>query len=155
IEGAVLPNAVYGYFANGGARAYIVKLPHMDGENPRAVAADELAGNEAARTGIAGLAVAEDVTMVAVPDLTNLAKNPDGGVDLETWQAVQVALVNHCESQKDRMAILDAPPGMNPQQVLEWRTNAGYDSMFATLYYPHIRVANPLSKPTNELPKSI
>ncbi|MCA9847668.1 MAG: phage tail sheath family protein [Dehalococcoidia bacterium] len=155
-EGAMLPLAVYGFFANGGGRAYIVKVPHLDGEgNPRAVAAADLVGNEGLRTGINGLAVAEDVTMVAVPDLINVAKGADGGVDLETWQAVQIALVNHCESQKDRMAILDAPPGMNPQQVLEWRTNAGYDSMFAALYYPHIRIANPLSKPTNDLPKTI
>lgn len=93
--------------------------------------------------------------MVAVPDLISIARNAEGVVDMDTWQAVQIALINHCEGQKDRMAILDAPPGMNPQQVLEWRTNAGYDSMFATLYYPHIRIANPLSRPTNDLPKVI
>ena len=69
-EGAMLPLAVYGFFANGGGRAYIVKVPHLDGEgNPRAVAAADLVGNEGLRTGINGLAVAEDVTMVAVPDL--------------------------------------------------------------------------------------
>lgn len=156
VEGAVLPHAVYGFFANGGGRAYIVKVPHLDGDgNPRPVAADDLVGNEALRTGINGLAVAEDVTMVAVPDLISIARNAEGVVDMDTWQAVQIALINHCEGQKDRMAILDAPPGMNPQQVLEWRTNAGYDSMFATLYYPHIRIANPLSRPTNDLPKVI
>ncbi|MCK9485704.1 MAG: phage tail sheath subtilisin-like domain-containing protein [Dehalococcoidia bacterium] len=156
VEGAVLPHAVYGFFANGGGRAYIVKVPHLDADgNPRPVAADDLVGNEALRTGINGLAVAEDVTMVAVPDLITVARNAEGAVDMDTWQGVQLALVNHCESQKDRMAILDSPPAMNPQQVLEWRTNAGYDSMFAALYYPHIRIANPLAKPTNDLPKVI
>lgn len=156
VEGAILPHAVYGFFANGGGRAYIVKVPHLDADgNPRPVAADDLVGNEALRTGINGLAVAEDVTMVAVPDLINVARNAEGGVDMDTWQGVQLALINHCEGQKDRMAILDSPPALNPQQALEWRTNAGYDSMFAALYYPNIRIANPLAKPTNDLPKVI
>lgn len=156
IEGAVLPHAVYGYFANGGGRAYIVKVPHLGPDGAKLpVGADDLVGNEGLRTGINGLAVAEDVTMVAVPDLVTIARKDDGTIDQDTWKAVQVALIGHCESQKDRMAILDAPAGMNPQQCLEWRTAAGYDSMFAALYYPNIRIANPLAKPNNDLPKVI
>jgi len=156
VEGAMLPHAVYGFFANGGGRCYIVKVPHLGADGAALpVAADDLVGNEAARTGINGLAVAEDVTMVIVPDLISIARGADGTVDMDTWRGVQSALISHCEQQKDRMAILDAPPGMSPQQVLEWRTAAGYDSMFATLYYPSIRIANPLSKPNNDLPKTI
>lgn len=156
VEGAVMPHAVYGYFANGGGRAYIVRVPHTDADgNKLPLGADDLVGNEALRTGIAGLAVAEDVTMVAVPDLITLARKDDGSIDQDTWKAVQIALVGHCESQKDRMAILDAPPGMNPQQCLEWRTASGFDSMFAALYYPNIRISNPLAKPNNDLPKVI
>ncbi len=42
------------------------------------------------------------------------------------------------------MAILDAPPGMSPQQIKEWRSDvAMYDSAFAALYYPWIKVDNP------------
>ncbi|GMU40208.1 MAG: hypothetical protein AMXMBFR23_10740 [Chloroflexota bacterium] len=156
IDGAVMPHAVYGYFANGGGRAYIVKVPHLGPDGAKLpVGADDLVGNEGLRTGINGLAVAEDVTMVAVPDLVTIARKDDGTIDQDTWKSVQVALIGHCESQKDRMAILDAPPGMNPQQCLEWRTAAGYDSMFAALYYPSIRIANPLAKPNNDLPKVI
>ncbi|MEX1022719.1 MAG: phage tail sheath family protein [Dehalococcoidia bacterium] len=156
IEGAMLPHAVYGFFANGGGRCYIVKVPHLDGDGGALpVSADDMGGNEGLRTGIAGLAVTEDVTMVVVPDLISIARGADGAVDMDTWRGVQTALIGHCESQKDRMAIIDAPPGMNPQQVLEWRTEAGFDSMFATLYYPHIRVSNPLAKPSNDLPKTV
>ncbi len=33
------------------------------------------------------------------------------------------ALINHCEGQANRMAVLDAPPGMSPQQIKEWRSD--------------------------------
>ena len=66
-------------------------------------------------------------------------------IDLNLWKSVQLALINHCEGQANRMAILDAPPGMTPQQIKEWRSDvAMYDSPFAALYYPWIKVANPV-----------
>ena len=50
-------------------------------------------------------------------------------IDLEGVQAVQLAMIAHCELMGDRVAILDAPPGLNAQQVKEWRVDkAGYDS---------------------------
>jgi phage tail sheath protein FI len=101
-------------------------------------------GSESARTGINGLSIADDVTMVMVPDLVTAATKEDGTIDLNLWKSVQLALINHCEGQGNRIAILDAPPGMNPQQIKQWRSDvAMYDSQFATLYYPWIEVANP------------
>ena len=111
---------------------------------PVAVPARAFSGNESARTGISGLSIADDVTMVMVPDLITAARKDDGSVDLNMWKSVQLALINHCEGQANRMAVLDAPPGMSPQQVKEWRSEqAMYDSPFAALYYPWIQVANP------------
>jgi len=89
--------------------------------------------------------VAEEVTMVIIPDLITAATAADGTVDLNLWKAVQTALIAHCELNGNRMAILDAPPGMNAQQVKEWRSEtAMYDSAYAALYYPWIKVENPL-----------
>jgi phage tail sheath protein FI len=103
------------------------------------------AGSEAARKGINGLAVADDVTMVIVPDLITAARKDDGTIDLGLWKAVQTSLIAHCEQHANRMAILDAPPGMTPQQIKEWRSEiAMYDSAFAALYYPWIKVENPI-----------
>jgi uncharacterized protein len=46
----------------------------------------------------------------------------------------------------DRIAILDPPPGLNAQQIKEWRVDkAGYDSKYAALYWPWIKVADPAS----------
>ncbi len=58
---------------------------------------------------------------------------------------MQLAMIAHCELMADRVAILDAPPGLNAQQVKEWRMdNAGYDSKYAALYWPWIKVFDPV-----------
>lgn len=111
---------------------------------PIAVPGRAFTGSETERTGINGLVIADEVTMVMVPDLVTAATKEDGTIDLNMWKSVQLALINHCEGQANRMAILDAPPGMSPQQIKEWRKDtAMYDSAFATLYYPWIKVSNP------------
>ena len=111
---------------------------------PVPVSGRKFAGSEAARTGINGLSIADEVTMVIVPDLVTAARKEDGTVDLGLWKQVQTALISHCELQGNRMAILDSPPGMTPQQVKEWRTDvAMYDSAFAAFYYPWIKIENP------------
>lgn len=112
---------------------------------PVAVNGKRFAGSETARAGINGLAVADDVTIVVVPDLVTAATKADGSVDLGLWKAVQTSLITHCELNGNRMAVLDAPPGMSPQQIKEWRSDvAMYDSAYATLYYPWIKVDNPI-----------
>ncbi len=112
---------------------------------PVAVTGRKFAGSESARQGINGLAVADDVTIVVVPDLITAATKEDGSVDLGLWKAVQTSLISHCEQHGNRMAILDAPPGMSPQQIKEWRSDvAMYDSGYAALYYPWIKVENPV-----------
>ena len=53
-------------------------------------------------------------------------------------------MIAHCELMGDRVAILDPPPGLNAQQVKEWRVDkAGYDSKYAALYWPWIKVFDP------------
>jgi uncharacterized protein len=112
---------------------------------PVPVTGRKFAGSESARQGINGLAVADDVTMVVVPDLVTAATKPDGTLDLGLWKAVQTTLISHCEQNGNRMAVLDAPPGMTPQQIRDWRSEvAMYDSAYAALYYPWIKVENPI-----------
>lgn len=104
---------------------------------------EALIGDASARSGVAGLELADDVTMVCVPDLMALYKA--GKVSREGVKAIQLAMLTHCTNMKDRFAILDALPDMNPQEVKDWRVNeAGYDSKYGALYYPWIKVTNPL-----------
>jgi Bacteriophage tail sheath protein len=53
------------------------------------------------------------------------------------------------------MAILDPPPGLNAQQIKEWRVDkAGYDSKYAALYWPRIKVFDPASGQNIYVPPS-
>ncbi len=108
-----------------------------------AIRPDLIVGNAADRSGVAGFEAAEDVTMVSVPDL--MALYQAGRISMEGVKAVQQAMLDHCANMKDRFAILDCPPGMSPQEIKDWRMkDAGYDSKYGAVYYPWIRVANPL-----------
>lgn len=111
-----------------------------------AVSPQQLEGSESERTGYQGLAIADEVTMVAIPDLITVATRPDGSFDADTYLAGQGRLVDWCEGNR-RMAILDAPPGLNAQRALEWRTALGRDSAFGAAYYPHLVIPNPLARP--------
>jgi phage tail sheath protein FI len=68
---------------------------------------------------------------------------------------VQQAMIDHCEGMGDRIAILDPPPGMNAQEVKEWRVEkTGYDSKYAALYWPYIQVLDPASGRNRFIPPS-
>jgi len=106
------------------------------------VSSDVLVGQAAQRSGVAGLEVAEEVTMVCCPDL--MALYQAGAIDMDGVKAVQLGMIAHCETMKDRFAILDCPPGLSPQQVKDWRMKeAGYDTKYGAVYYPWIKIANP------------
>jgi len=120
-----------------------VGLAGGGGSVPVRVTPDDYVGNASDRTGFAGLEAVEPVTMLAVPDL--MAAYQQGVVDLEGVQAVQQAMIAHCELMGDRVAILDPPPDLNAQQVREWRVDkTRYDSKYAALYWPWIKVFDPL-----------
>ncbi len=117
------------------------------------LAADDYVGDVADRTGFGSLETVDEVTMLCVPDLMSAYQH--GVIDLEAVQAVQLAMIAHCELMGDRMAILDVPPGLNAQQVKEWRVDkAGYDSAFAALYAPWIKTADPSTGDISFMPPS-
>jgi uncharacterized protein len=116
------------------------------------IEATDFEGDVAKRRGMGSLAAVDEVTMVVMPDIMALGQN--GGSDVQ-MRDLQGKMIAHCENMGDRVAILDAPADMLPQDILEWRMNtAGYDSKFATLYYPWIEVMDPLSKRPMHVPPS-
>ncbi|SEC28247.1 hypothetical protein SAMN04490357_1627 [Streptomyces misionensis] len=113
----------------------------------------EYVGDAGARTGFGGLEAIDEITMVAVPDLMGAYQR--GDIDAEGVRTVQLAVISHCEQMGDRVAVLDAPPGLTAQQVRTWRNDeAGYDSRYATLYYPWVRVFDPASGRNTTVPPS-
>ncbi|MFI8252211.1 phage tail sheath family protein [Streptomyces filamentosus] len=110
-------------------------------------------GDADRRSGLGGLEAVEDVTTVAVPDLMSAYER--GLLDLDGVLAVQQGLIAHCELMGDRVAVLDPPPGLSPQEVAVWRSErAGYDSRYAALYYPWIDVADPSTGRVSPVPPS-
>jgi phage tail sheath protein FI len=110
-------------------------------------------GSTADRTGFSGLEAIENVTMLCVPDL--MSAFTAGVIDMDGVKAVQLAMIAHCELMADRVAILDAPPGLGAQQVGDWRQQvAGYDSKYAALYWPWIKIIDPLQGAPVMIPPS-
>ncbi|MEU6019391.1 phage tail sheath family protein [Streptomyces sp. NPDC047515] len=115
--------------------------------------AAEYVGDAAARTGLAGLEAIDEITMVAVPDL--MSAHQRGDIDAEGVKTVQLAVISHCEQMGDRVAVLDTPPGLNAQQVRTWRNDdAGFDSRYATVYYPWLKVLDPATGHNSLVPPS-
>lgn len=119
----------------------------------RTVGVAEYIGDTADRTGFGGLEAIDEITMVAVPDLMSAYEH--GAIDEESVRAVQLALIAHCELMGDRVAIIDPPPGLNARDMRQWRQHtAGYDSNYAALYYPWIKVFDPTAGKTKLIPPS-
>ena len=74
-----LTNAVYGFFQNGGNRCFVVNIRRGDTVD----------------SGLRALEPEDEVAMVAAPGYTDIAD--------------YAAIVSHCETLADRVAILDAP----------------------------------------------
>ncbi|WP_327114187.1 phage tail sheath subtilisin-like domain-containing protein [Streptomyces sp. NBC_01341] len=122
-------------------------------EEGESVGIAEYLGDSADRTGFGGLEAVDEISMVAVPDL--MAAYQRGAIDLEAVKAVQLGLIAHCELMGDRLAIIDPPPGLNARQIRVWRQEtSNYDSKYAALYYPWIKVFDPAGGQTRLIPPS-
>jgi phage tail sheath protein FI len=136
-----------------GAVELVAPEPEPEAPSTDNLDAGDYVGDAADRTGFSGLEAVDEVTMVAVPDL--VAAFEQGAIDLEAMTAVQLGMIAHCELMGDRVAILDTPPNLNAQQVKDWRVNTtGYDSKFATAYWPWVKVFDPASGTNRFVPPS-
>jgi phage tail sheath protein FI len=78
----------------------------------------------------------EDISIVAAPGSSAFAD--------PTPAAVNQLLIGHAETRRAyRIAVLDTPPRLEPDGVRTLKSRI--DSKYAALYYPWIRVANPVA----------
>jgi phage tail sheath protein FI len=114
------------------------------------ISSTDFEGDAARRQGIGGLVAIDEVSIVCMPDAVKLLNGDD-----VMFRDAQGKMMAHCESLGDRMCILDTPPDMIPQEILEWRKDtARYDSKMAALYWPWLEVIDPLSKRPIMVPPS-
>jgi hypothetical protein len=177
VQGTYLARAVHAYLNNGGEACYVVRIASTVAAPDSTIAAELTTG--ASRTGVDGDAFAaawapvdpvvyvegaarqtglgsleeiEEVTMVCAPDLMTAFQN--GSIGKEGLRAAHFAMISHCERMGDRMAILDAPPGLSAEDVREWCSHADYDSKFATIYWPWVKSLDPATSKVDLMPPS-
>jgi len=86
--------------------------------------------------------------LLTTDELLNLGI-PDAAGDV-TMAGDQIA---EAESNGKWFVILASPPGMTPQQVRDWRRfTLGISSSYGALYYPYIRVTDPLTERGTNIP---
>jgi uncharacterized protein len=98
------------------------------------------------QAGLDALRNVDDVNLVCIPDAAAMPSAPDR-------IAIQKAMILHCQTLKERFAILDAPYGLPPSgsgSVEEYRGNVEAAGGFAALYYPwlvaRVEVRDPTTK---------
>jgi hypothetical protein len=145
-----LAHGVYGFFNNGGSRCFVVNVGAPDhGKEVKAAPAgdkkDEKAaapvqtggggrdglyigrdGGPGARTGLKCFDEVDEIAIVAAPG--------------QTSAAVQDALLSHCETRKDRFAILDSPETITGGVD---KLPKPRDSKYGAYYFPWIQVYDP------------
>jgi len=147
-----MAHAIYGFFNNGGSRCFVVNvgppstldIPPADkvvqaGEgkkDEKAAAPSTGPGPEARyigkdngpgqRTGLKCFEEIDEISLVVAPGVTSAA--------------VQDAILTHCESRKDRFALLDSPETMAGGVDKLPRPR---DSKYGAYYFPWIQVYDP------------
>ncbi len=142
-----LAHAVYGFFNNGGSRCFVVNVGAPDtAKEVKATSAgdkkDDKApvhvgggrealyigrdGGPGARSGLKCFEEVDEIAIVAAPG--------------QVSPAVQDALLSHCETRKDRFAILDSPETITGGVD---KLPKPRDSKYGAYYFPWIQVYDP------------
>ncbi len=155
-DGSVVGDSLFDDEVGDNARTLAVRLSGgSDGERPRArgYQGDESTitvdgETRVVKSGILALEDIEEIFSVAAPGATFGLTNgyaADG-------QAIIRLLISHCERMRYRVAILDSADGHALSDIRSLR--AGIDSTRAALYYPWIKILDPVTEDEINLPPS-
>jgi phage tail sheath protein FI len=97
------------------------------------------------RTGLKGLEDAEEISIIAAPGLAGLD-------DLEQAAAGVHALRAHADRMRYRIVIVDSPAEQSISDVRQYR--ARFESTRMALYYPWVKILDPISRREINLPPS-
>ena len=143
-----LAHAVYGFFNNGGSRCFIVNVGAPEAAKTEVKTADKKDdkapaqahvggggrdglfigrdGGPGARTGLKCFDEVDEIAILAAPG--------------QISPAVQDALLSHCETRKDRFAVLDSPETITGGVD---KLPKPRDSKYGAYYFPWIQVYDP------------
>ena len=121
----VLYDSIRLFYDNGGSTCYVVSVAKYE-ENLQY-------DKDTFTTCLGNVAKIDEITMVLAPDAaTNLEANELGNV--------HEALLDHCQTQKDRVAILDVKcSGDIDTDMQDFRDNSGINGLsYGAAYYPYL-----------------
>ena len=123
-----------------------------DGQRPKAEAfrGDEDA-ETALKSGLMALEDLEEISIVAAPGYS-FALNFSDPTSGNRIQQINQHLITHCETMRYRIAVLDSPNNLALSGVRDYRSLV--DNTRAALYYPWVRVLDPVSNTEISLPPS-
>jgi phage tail sheath protein FI len=131
------------------SRTFRVRLEDgLDGDRP---APGEYEGDETAdgrKSGFLALEDIEEISIVAAPGST-FGLEADYTAEAQT---ITRQLIAHCERMRYRVAVLDSGDAQTLSNVRTFK--AGIDTTRAALYYPWVRVFDPLTEQEIHLPPS-
>jgi len=114
-----------------------------------AIAAVDLEGVKASEdqvlqpaTGLQALSTIDDIALVAMPDTVTLP--------VAAQKTAVDSLIEHCRAARYRMAIVDPPRDSALSEVRGFRSQ--FDSSYAALYYPWLRIIDPIHRPDPGMP---
>jgi uncharacterized protein len=100
------------------------------------------------KTGLTAFEDLEEISIIAAPGYSF----GYAGGGRQRINAIQNLLIAHCERMRYRVAVLDAPDQQSVGTVGTYR--GAIDSTHAALYYPWVRIFDPLSEAELDLPPS-
>ena len=103
-------------------------------------------GDSAARTGLAAFDNVTGLSLLCCPGISS--------------GAVQNAMLGYAENRQDLFCIFDTPAALTEAEALEYRrgtgsySHAAFDSSFGALYWPWLRIQDPLTRVEKVVPSS-
>lgn len=120
-----------------------------DGDRPGSTEYEgEASEADTTKTGLRQFEDIEDISIVAAPGSTFGYENGYGS----NARAILGLLISHAQRMRYRIAVLDCGDGQSVAQIRALR--ARYDSSYAALYYPWIRIVDPLTRKEIVVPPS-
>lgn len=88
------------------------------------------------RTGLGAFEALDEIDLLAAPDVMFAYQQSSRFRSPRDVEAVQDAMITHCELFRDRFAVLDLLPRAGFEEAQQWRLL--FDSSYASLYYPWV-----------------
>ena len=130
--GAFLPDAVRGFFSNGGRIAFVARVG-SPGDDPGPDGFLGFGPERERPSGMAAVLSVDNVRLIAVPDLSST-------LSPEACVSVYRTLLDRVEEGGDRLVIIDGPRASGAEEMIAWA--ARLRSSSAVIYAPWIKVAS-------------